>query len=351
MEDQPLPDDASPVALSPGYIADSDPEEDEKDPNKDPADYPADGGDDYDESSDDDNDDDYDVEEDEVEELLAPADSTVVASPAVDPVPFAKETEPFESDESTATPPPPPAYHTTARMSIRSQAPIPCPSEAEIPSPPLPIPLPPTTSPTYTEVHLGYRTTRIWLRAASPLPLSAPSTSCGADIPEADISPQKRLLLTAPTPRFDVGESSAATRQPGSTVASRVDYSFVDTVDANIRASERRTMAAIEMVNLRVDTLRRYLSSICTTHEQERVKAHQALARSEAHNRAFEVLEARARIDTLEDTGSSKMPPRKGTRTRTTPATATSTATTTTLMTDAAIRALIAQGVADALVE
>ncbi|GKA24721.1 hypothetical protein Tco_0710754, partial [Tanacetum coccineum] len=41
------------------------------------------------------------------------------------------------------------------------------------------------------------------------------------------------------------------------------------------------------------------------------------------------------------------MPPRKGTRTRTTPA----TATATTLMTDAVIRALIAQGVADALAE
>ncbi|GKE85779.1 hypothetical protein Tco_1559521, partial [Tanacetum coccineum] len=42
------------------------------------------------------------------------------------------------------------------------------------------------------------------------------------------------------------------------------------------------------------------------------------------------------------------MATRRGTRTRTTPATA--TATTTTLMTDAAIRALIAQGVANALV-
>ncbi|GKE65622.1 hypothetical protein Tco_1519783, partial [Tanacetum coccineum] len=37
-----------------------------------------------------------------------------------------------------------------------------------------------------------------------------------------------------------------------------------------------------------VDTLRRYLSSLCTTHEQERVEARQALARSEAYNRALE---------------------------------------------------------------
>nr|GEY51127.1 hypothetical protein [Tanacetum cinerariifolium] len=32
MEDQPLPTDASPTALSPGYVVDSDLEKDEKDP-------------------------------------------------------------------------------------------------------------------------------------------------------------------------------------------------------------------------------------------------------------------------------------------------------------------------------
>ncbi|GJR60458.1 putative reverse transcriptase domain-containing protein [Tanacetum coccineum] len=58
-EDQPLPADASPIALSSGYVADSDPKEDpEEDPEEDHADYPADGGDDDDEPSDDDDDDD-----------------------------------------------------------------------------------------------------------------------------------------------------------------------------------------------------------------------------------------------------------------------------------------------------
>ncbi|GKG57999.1 hypothetical protein Tco_0589610, partial [Tanacetum coccineum] len=73
------------------------------------------------------------------------------------------------------------------------------------------------------------------MRAASPpthhpLPLPAPSTSRRADIPESDILPRKRLLLTAPTLRFEVGESYIVdvARQPGSTVARRVDYSFVD---------------------------------------------------------------------------------------------------------------------------
>ncbi|GKA19405.1 hypothetical protein Tco_0699320 [Tanacetum coccineum] len=50
-----LPFDASPVALSAGYVADSDPEEDH-------VDYPADGGDDDDEPSDDDDDDTDDEE-------------------------------------------------------------------------------------------------------------------------------------------------------------------------------------------------------------------------------------------------------------------------------------------------
>ncbi|GJZ26877.1 uncharacterized mitochondrial protein-like protein [Tanacetum coccineum] len=43
MKDQPLSADASPTALSPGYIANSDPEEDKEDPEEDPADHPADG--------------------------------------------------------------------------------------------------------------------------------------------------------------------------------------------------------------------------------------------------------------------------------------------------------------------
>nr|GEW75584.1 hypothetical protein [Tanacetum cinerariifolium] len=81
-------------------------------PEPDPADYPADRGDkgdDEDESSDDDED--GDEEEDE---YLALADSTAVALPAVEHAPSAEETEPFETDESAATPPPHPAYRKMA---------------------------------------------------------------------------------------------------------------------------------------------------------------------------------------------------------------------------------------------
>ncbi|GJZ27849.1 hypothetical protein Tco_0572496 [Tanacetum coccineum] len=140
--------------------------------------------------------------------------------------------------------------------------------------------------------------------------------------------PPHRLLLTAPTPRFEVGESSAAaaTRQSGSIMACGVDYRFVDTVDATVQASERRNMAAIDMVNLRVS----YQAQV---YRREREKSYTRKQDAQRPCPAQNV----------------KMPPKRGTkiRTRTTPVTA--TATTTTPMTDAAIKALIAQGVADAL--
>ncbi|GJY70204.1 hypothetical protein Tco_0473907 [Tanacetum coccineum] len=89
MKDQLIPADASPTTLSPGYIADSNLEEDEEDPEEDPADYPVDGGDNDDNESSDDDDDDDDVEKDEEdeeeEEHLAPADPSAV--PIDDPVP------------------------------------------------------------------------------------------------------------------------------------------------------------------------------------------------------------------------------------------------------------------------
>ncbi|GKB48283.1 hypothetical protein Tco_0899036, partial [Tanacetum coccineum] len=57
-------------------------------------------------------------DEEEGEEHPAPVDSVVVALPAADQAPSAEETEPFETDESAATPPPHPAYCVTARISI-----------------------------------------------------------------------------------------------------------------------------------------------------------------------------------------------------------------------------------------
>ncbi|GJY80149.1 hypothetical protein Tco_0492900 [Tanacetum coccineum] len=200
-----------------------------------------------------------------------------------------------------------------------------------------------------------------------PIPLPALSTSRRANIPEVDTPPQKRLLLTTPRPSCEVGESSAtaAARQPGRTIAHRVDYSLVDTMETSFRDTERRMMIALKMVNMRVsyqvDVRTIESSEFYSRHhdaqkdhaavraeidvlrkerlayEQESMETCQALARSEAYCRALEArvtvletkvrrhewqrqavddfaiqyimhtqaLEVGARVDTLEDTGSS----------------------------------------------
>ncbi|GKG01449.1 hypothetical protein Tco_0306154, partial [Tanacetum coccineum] len=130
----PGPEEPEQAPLSPDYVPESDPEADpeedgDEDPEEDPIDYPADGGDDGDDEMDieEDEDGDMDIEDEEEdeddemdieteEEHLAPAYPVVVALPAT--APSAEETEPFETDESAATPPPHPAYRMTARISI-----------------------------------------------------------------------------------------------------------------------------------------------------------------------------------------------------------------------------------------
>nr|GEU56823.1 putative reverse transcriptase domain-containing protein [Tanacetum cinerariifolium] len=144
MKDQPLLDDASPTALSVGYVADYSLEKDLK---EDHADYSTDAGNGNDESFDDEADDDdkdeeasEDEDDDEEEEVhLASADSYAV--PVVDPVPSAGDIEAFETNESAPTPPSPrslqiviPLFQTRlrrARKTVRPQTHIPFPSEAE----------------------------------------------------------------------------------------------------------------------------------------------------------------------------------------------------------------------------
>ncbi|GKA78148.1 putative reverse transcriptase domain-containing protein [Tanacetum coccineum] len=110
-----------------------------------------------------------------------------------------------------------------------------------------------------------------------PIPLPAPSTSRRADILEADMPPRKRLLLTAHTPYF------------------------MDTVDASIRSAKRGIMAAIEVVNLRVS----YQADVRRRESKEFYAWHQDTQDDRATVRAeVEVLEAGARVDTLEDSAS-----------------------------------------------
>ncbi|GJZ04984.1 hypothetical protein Tco_0538259 [Tanacetum coccineum] len=187
--------------------------------------------------------------DEEEKEHPAPADSIAVALPAVDHALSAKETEPFETDESAATPPP---HHVARILAIRIPPPSPLSlwssSLPQIPSPPLPLAPPPLpVSPTYP---LGYRATMIQMRAEAPStslslpphiilshtraytppsgtspsgtppllpiplstlspPLHLPSTDHRTDRPEVCLPPRKRLCI-ALGPRYDVEESSSA---------------------------------------------------------------------------------------------------------------------------------------------
>ncbi|GJV16981.1 hypothetical protein Tco_1362304 [Tanacetum coccineum] len=126
LEHHPLPLICSPIAYL-GLPLLTDPEEDEDDPEENPTDYPANEGDDDDESSDDDDD-----AEEEEDDHLAPADSIVVASSAIDLVPSTKETEPFPPEAEVARllalPTPPPSslihYHHTSLLDTIHTPPV-----------------------------------------------------------------------------------------------------------------------------------------------------------------------------------------------------------------------------------
>ncbi|GKF16630.1 hypothetical protein Tco_0061548, partial [Tanacetum coccineum] len=290
-EEQPLPAAASPTAQSPDYVPESDPEadpeeDDDEDSEEDLVDYPADGGDDgddEDESSKDDKDDDIDIKADddeEEEEHPDPADSVVVALPATDQAPSAKETEPFKTNESAATPPPYPAYRVTARISIPAPVPTPVWSDAEvarllaistqpssplslwslplpqIPSPPLPpIPSPslpvspplPVSSPvpaasTSHSLPLPPPFILSHTRPAAPSsgtpPLYLLSTDRREDRPEVTLLPRKRLGIALGL-AYEVGESSSAiAARPAGGL--RTDYGFVATMDREIRRDPER---------------------------------------------------------------------------------------------------------------
>ncbi|GKB77584.1 hypothetical protein Tco_0944479 [Tanacetum coccineum] len=276
-----IAEDASPTAQSLDYVSESDTEadpdeDDDEDLEEDPVDYSADrgdGGDDEDEPSEEDEDDDVDIEADEdeeEEEHPAPADSVVVALPATDQAPSAEETEPFETDESAATPPPHPAYRVTTRISIPAPVPTPVWSDAEvarllaistppssplspwssplpqIPSPPLPSipspslpvspPLPVSSpvpvlspSPPPSPIRsLGYRATMIWLRAkvastSHSLPLPPPFilSPTRSDAPSLGIPPPLPISVLTSSPPLLLPSASHREDRPEVTLPPR----------------------------------------------------------------------------------------------------------------------------------
>ncbi|GJS20649.1 putative reverse transcriptase domain-containing protein [Tanacetum coccineum] len=333
VEDQPNANDASPTAESLRYIDDSDmikedtnedsidypdePEDGEEDDDEDPEEDPSEEHEPEDDDDDDDTDDEDEepTEDEEEEEHLALADSSVV--PVVDPVPSAGDTKAFETDESAPTPRSPqtrvPFSQTRlcrARKTVRLEPPMSASMEARI-AEHAAAPIPPT-NPTYDQAPLGHRAAMIRMRD---------------DIPEEDMPPRRRFVLTAPPPGCNVAESSVVAARAPRAADRAEDVGYVRA----LQTSEHRMITSIEEVNLRVS-----YQAQRTTYETKLHEVRQAYLSSEAWNRALlaplktlethisrmewqrqraeddavkqimrtQVLEARARIDTVEDAGT-----------------------------------------------
>nr|GEV51218.1 putative reverse transcriptase domain, ribonuclease H-like domain, aspartic peptidase domain protein [Tanacetum cinerariifolium] len=284
-EEQPLPVAVSPTADSPGYNTESDPEEDLKE------------------------DDDEDIKEDPVDYPIDRDDHDEEES-SRDDADDEKEDEGEDEEEehlALVDSIPAPAYRATARMSIQAHTPIPFPSEKKvarllaIPTPPpspltsyssplSQIPSPPLlASPTHS---LGYRAAMIWLRAT----------------------------------RFEV-EKCSSTPTARHTGGFRVDYGFVGTLDAEIRHDPDREIE-----------LGQRMADFVTTVRQDTDEIYVRLDDAQDDRllmSAYYVLRGNSRL---------KMAPTRRT-TRASPA----TKTTTTPVTNAQLKALIDQGIANAL--
>nr|GEU59462.1 reverse transcriptase domain-containing protein [Tanacetum cinerariifolium] len=221
-KEQPLPPIVSPTAESPGYVAESNLEEDleeyEDDETKDgPIDYPMDGGDDDDGDSSGDNTDNEDEDEDEEEEEeehLAPTDSIVV----------------IPTDELVAPP------EGTKPVKRLLAMPTPSPSLLTSLSPP----------------STGERLTRCTALAALPPHLHMPPPiDHRDDILEIKMPPRKRLCLSTLGSRYEVGESPTARPTGGKGIdyrdtwidpaetVSTYDREREDAQDSRTRISER----------------------------------------------------------------------------------------------------------------
>nr|GEW98901.1 hypothetical protein [Tanacetum cinerariifolium] len=154
-EEQPLPPAVLPIAESPGYVAESDPEED-------PEEYAEDEAED---GPDEDNED-----EEEEEEHVAPANSAIV-------IPIDELVSPHEGTKPTI---PPPSTDTTTIGGERLAR---CTAPAALPSPSLP-----------------------------PFSYLPPPVDRRDGIPESKQPPRKRICLSTLSSRCEVGESSTRGR-------------------------------------------------------------------------------------------------------------------------------------------
>ncbi|GJU41899.1 putative reverse transcriptase domain-containing protein [Tanacetum coccineum] len=253
-EEQPLPPVDSPTAESPGYVTESDPEEDpeeyEDDETKDgPDDYPIGGGDDGDDDDGDssgDDTDDEDEDDEEEEERLAPADSAIVI-PADEPVSPPEEIEPV-------IPPPSTDITIGARITVRPQVSISLPPEAEVerllamttPSPSPPISLSPPSAGerlariASTQALIDAVTVALPSPPLPPLPPSLyipPPADRRDDILKSEQPPRKRLCLSTLGYRYETGESSTA-RPIGDPVEVVPEIAPMTVEEVNTRVTE-----------------------------------------------------------------------------------------------------------------
>nr|GEX20824.1 putative reverse transcriptase domain-containing protein [Tanacetum cinerariifolium] len=228
------------------------------------------------------------------------------------------ETEPFEEDETAVTLPPP--RHRGARISVRLQTPMVASTKALIDAfsaGSSPFPLPPT-SPAYGQEPLGHKAAMIRIRD---------------EIPKEDAPPQRRFAFTAPSPGWDVLESSAVARAP------RGQYDFVNTVEAGqglihspghdtrtiaraadrredvdyaraLQASKRRMMTSIEEINLRTDRkeIRLEIDVVRGQRTAYKTELHECQSAEDlavTQMMHIHALEARAQTDTVEDVDNS----------------------------------------------
>nr|GEV36262.1 reverse transcriptase domain-containing protein [Tanacetum cinerariifolium] len=323
-EEQPLPAAVSPNADSPGYITESDlkedlKEKDDKDPEEDPANYPTNI--DYDEKDESSKDDANDEEEEKGEEEL-------LAIPTPPPSPLTSYSSPLPQIPS----PPLPTSPTDAEAPLRYRAAM-IRLRAESPSTSHPVPLPPhiviprtiasmvmmRAAPLSTYILAPQSGTPssgtppllpIPLPTSSP-PLLLPSTDCKADVPEV-----------TPTRGF------------------RADYGFVGTLDVEIRRDPDR-----EIDRRSHARTARLMESEARASCEAWVQSMDVsdMARSETQMVALQSQQRPAKDLAHPDVPEEKIEPTKRT-TRASPA------KTTTPVTNAQLKALIDQGVADALV-
>ncbi|GJR12059.1 hypothetical protein Tco_0794711 [Tanacetum coccineum] len=138
--------------------------------------------------------------------------------------------------------------------------------------------------------------------------------------------------MTAPTPRFEVGESLvvAAARQPGLDVTHATDYSFVDTVDATPGRPMSRERVADLVTTLAQDTHETYVQFEDAHDDRAFLRAQiNMICRYRWYFNAIAVAFEREAIKCRQREPPQPPP----------------------LWTDAAIKALITQGVATALAE